>query len=550
MIDILGAAWSRLDYDAVLLIKLAVAVIAGLLLTLDPVVTRASTFVPKTSRDWLLAGLALIAFASWWNLGHFNYPDYVQVHEHYHYYLGSKYFTELGYTRLYQCTAVADVEAGLGKQVADRWIRNLGTNELERGAVTVKDPAACTSHFTAARWQTFTEDVAWFRSHRSPELWNTALSDHGYNATPVWGIAGKLLTGDGVVTDRQIFMLSLIDPLLIVIMWAFVWWAFGARTMCVAVIWWGTNYLSRYFWTGGAFLRADWLACAVIGVCLVKRHRPFAGGAAVTGATLLRIFPATMVAGLAFKVAFDLWRRRSWQLLPEHKAFVAGCAAAAAVLILLSGVVVGRGVQGGLDAWNGFEANSRKHLATPGTNNLGLKTLLSYEWRSRAAVLGPLWLDTPWDTWIAARNRVFDSHKVVYWASIVAFVPLLALAVRDAENWVALIMGVALIPVAAQLTCYYYAFFCLFGLLSTKSRDTGAALCGLAALTIVASAISASDEDTYTIESALVVLYAVAVTIRMIAIGGGTKVLFRQPTQSEIPGVRITAKTVRELGSA
>ena len=548
--DLIVRAWSHLDYGIVLRIKLGVAVLAVLLLLWDPVRRRASSFIPAASRDWLLGALALLSFLSWWNLGHFHYPDYVQIHEHYHYYLGSKYFQELGYTRLYQCTAAADVEAGLGAQVADRWIRNLSTNELERGAAVVKDPGACTSHFTPARWQTFQKDVAWFRSHRSPDLWNTALSDHGYNATPVWGIAGKLLSGDGVVTDRDLFLLSLLDPILIVIMWGFVWWAFGLPTMSVAVIWWGTNFLARYFWTGGAFLRADWLALAVIGVCLVKRNRPFAGGAALMYATLLRIFPGAILVGLALKASVDMWRRRSWRMLPQHKAFAAGSAAAAVVLLLLSFVVVGGGVRGGIDAWTGFEANSRKHLATPGTNNLGLKTVLSYEWSSRAAVLGPLWLDTPWDTWIAARRRVFESHKIFYWAATAVFVPLLVLAVRDAEDWVALVMGVTLIPVALQITCYYYAVFSLFGLLSAKSRTSGAMVCGLAALSILASGVSKSDEDIYTIESALVFLFAVAVTIHAIAMGAGTKVLFQHTTRDANRAAQITPEITPQIGTA
>ena len=90
----------------------------------------------------MLAILGFVAFLGWWSFGHFHFPAYVQVHEHYHYYLGAKYFPELEYSRLYQCTAVADIEAGLGSEVGNRWIRDLSTNELERGRDIVKDPAA------------------------------------------------------------------------------------------------------------------------------------------------------------------------------------------------------------------------------------------------------------------------------------------------------------------------------------------------------------------------------------------------------------------------
>jgi len=550
MLETILALWNRLDYETVVLIKLGVAVAATVLLSWPLIGSQASTVRGARLRDSLLGGLALVAFFSWWNFGHFHYPDYLQVHDNYHYYLGSKYFSELGYTRLYQCTAVADVDAGFGAQVADRWIRDLSTNEVQRGAAVVKDPFACTSHFSSARWDVFQKDVAWFRSHSSTESWNGIPFDHGYNATPVWGVAGNLLAGNDVVTDRQILLLSLFDPVLIVIMWAFVWWAFGWRTTCVAMIWWGTNYLSRYAWTGGAFLRADWLAFTVIGVCFVKRNRPVAGGVALTYATLLRIFPGVTVAGLGLKAGINTWQRRSWRLAPTYKGLLVGSAVTAILLIGLSFGVVGHGVGGGANAWEGFVSNSRKHLATPGVNNVGLKTILSYEWTSRAAVLGPLWLYAPGDTWTAARRRVFDSHKLAYWAAIIASVPLLAFAVRNAEDWVALVMGITLIPVALQLTCYYYAVFSLVGLLSARSKWIGPTLCGLAAASIVAASLLRSDEDVYTIESTLVVLYAIGLIVVMIATDAGTKVLLRQKTHSEILGVEIGAKTVRTIENA
>src|SRR5262249_49140620 len=112
-------------------------------------------------RGGLLAVLAAASFASWWNFGHFQFPEYLQVHEHYHYYIGSKYFHELGYTRLYECTAVADVEEGFGDDVRRRFIRNLETNVLEPGERILRNPTACTQYFTQERWNSFKRDIAW-----------------------------------------------------------------------------------------------------------------------------------------------------------------------------------------------------------------------------------------------------------------------------------------------------------------------------------------------------------------------------------------------------
>jgi hypothetical protein len=53
----------------------------------------------------------------------------------------------------------------------------------------------------------FKRDVAWFRSHRTPELWSEALADHGYNGTPVWAVAPTLLIPDRPVNDPTSFSL-------------------------------------------------------------------------------------------------------------------------------------------------------------------------------------------------------------------------------------------------------------------------------------------------------------------------------------------------------
>lgn len=550
MIETLAGLWARLDYQGASIIRCGVATAAALLLSWPAMSGPESGLPLKRWGDRVLAALGLVAFLAWWNFGHFHSPAYIQVHEHYHYYLGAKYFPELGYTRLYECTAVADVEAGLGGQIANRWIRDLNTNELELGRDIVRDPGACTSHFVAARWQMFTHDVTWFRSHRTPDEWNIAQVDHGYNGTPVWAIAGSLLAGSAPVNDQKILVLSLLDPLLICVMWAFVWWAFGWRTMCVAIIWWGTNYLSRYFWTGGAFLRADWLALAVIGICLMKRGRPAAAGAALTYSTLLRIFPGLIVAGLVLKAGMSMWRQRAVRLTPDQKAFAAGSLVAGVVLIGVSFGFVGHGLRGGLDAWEGFVANSRKHLATPLTNNMGLKTVMSYEPKSRAAVLGAFWIDKPWDTWNAARRRVFEERKYGYWGLIAAFVVLLAVAVEQQEDWVALVLGATLVPVATELTCYYYVIFVVFGLVWRSYPSAGTLLCSLAAASSIVPALLPSDDDAYTALSILTLMYGSVLTVHVISKARDHKRLFQLATDDEMRALKIGTKRSTLLDGA
>ena len=54
-----------------------------------------------------------------------RYSEYYHRHEFYHYYLGSKFFREVGYTRLYECTAIAEIELGRAANVRKRDIRDI-----------------------------------------------------------------------------------------------------------------------------------------------------------------------------------------------------------------------------------------------------------------------------------------------------------------------------------------------------------------------------------------------------------------------------------------
>ncbi len=98
--------------------------------------------------------------------------------------------------------------------------------------------------------------------------WEEAQTDHGYNATPVWTILGTTLANLAPASDTQIDLLSLLDPAYAFGMVGLIWWAFGWRTLAVALCVFATNFPSRFYWTGGAYLRWDWLFYLAGGVAL------------------------------------------------------------------------------------------------------------------------------------------------------------------------------------------------------------------------------------------------------------------------------------------
>jgi hypothetical protein len=428
-------------------------------------------------RDGLLLALGVVACLAWWNFLRFHYPGHAHPSEFYHYYVGSKYFRELGYTRLYQCAAVADLRAGVLARDSTRRMRDLANNRLETVEAILAQPERCTSHFSPERWRAFQSDVGWIRDRIPPSRWARLQGDHGYNATPVWGILGTVLANTGPLAAGRLLALSLLDPLLLTVMWGFVTWAFGWRVLCVALLYWGTNYTSHFGWTGGAFLRQDWLAASVIGICLMRRGRPAASGFLLATAVLLRIFPVLLLSGIALKAVLEMARSRRLALSAAHRRMVAGGLLALATLVPLSAVTAG-----GFRAWLDFSDNSRVHLGTPLLNHVGLKTVLSYDHAGRSRLTRDASLDDPVARWKESRQAAFAERQLLFWLLVAGFAALLARASAQAEDWVALALGIGAIPIAAELTGYYHSILLGFGLLWIRRESVGAALCALSAL--------------------------------------------------------------------
>ena len=73
-------------------------------------------------------------------------------------------------------------------------------------------------------------------------------------------------------------LLASIDLVLYVALFFAVWWAFGARVLCVALVFFGCQFPANGFFTGGAFLRQDWLFAVVVSACLARRRKLVAAG--------------------------------------------------------------------------------------------------------------------------------------------------------------------------------------------------------------------------------------------------------------------------------
>jgi hypothetical protein len=447
--------------------------------------------IASAVRGWLLAMVGILSFGAYWNFGAFHFWNYTHYHEAYHYYVGSKYFAELSYDRLYECAAVADAEdPALRRRVELRKITNLRTNLLESTAAILAHPERCKEHFTPERWAAFKNDIAFFRARNGVRRWEDAQTDHGYNATPVWNVLGSALASTGPASDEQIWYLTRIDPLFVAGMAAAIWWAFGWRVLCVALAVFATNFPSRFFWTGGAYLRWDWLFHMTVGVCFIKKKRPVVGGYLVGYAALLRVFPGFLFVGPLLVVLRQLFDRsprslRGARSVRPRRKLDRGCLA-----VLLGGalavgtlVPISLAASGGVGGYRAFIRNSQKHTATALTNNMGWRTVVAYKEAEAGRRLFDNRLEDPWKAWKEARLRTFHRRLWLYLTGVLGFLALLHRAVKGLAAWEATALGALLIAVVPELTSYYYSFLIVLALLWESRRVAGLALLAATAAT-------------------------------------------------------------------
>jgi hypothetical protein len=386
---------------------------------------------------------------------------------------------------------------------------NLETYALEGTAPILANPRRCTRHFSAGRWALFKRDLAWFRSRLSAERWEALQRDHGYNPTPAWGILGTLLASSGPASTEQILVLTLLDPALVLLMWGCVWWAFGREATCVALLYWGTNYPADFGWTGGSYLRDDWLAATVIGLCLLRRGKMLGAGFLLGHATLLRVFPILTLVAIGGKALLEIARERRLHLSRQHRRLVVGALLALATVLPASALVAG-----GFQPWLDFAHNVRLHMGTPGSNSMGLKTALSYTSAGRLEILQARDPD-PSEDWKEARRRAFSKRRPIFFVLTLGFLALLARALRRQEDWVAAALGLGAVPILLEPACYYTSVLLVFGLLWTRREIVGAALCALSAVLWAIAAAWYEWDDVFTWSSVAVVIFVTFATVVM-----------------------------------
>jgi hypothetical protein len=403
---------------------------------------------------------------------HQNRP--LHFHDFTHYYMGPKYFRELGYLWLYDCLALADREIADEDQHPPRI--SGGTRDLT-DILTDKtydqSVAECRAqarpHFSDARWSQFKDDVRALGRLTHDGTWNGVVFDAGYNPPPSIIVVSSPLTNlipiESSGGGPTYLFATCLDLLLLVICALITRRVLGNITVATFAVFFGASFVSDYSWNGGSFFRFTWFVAVVLGIVALKQRRWALAGALLGFATCDRLFPVAFAAAGMLPIA--LKARHSAEHRVMLKRFGIGFGAVFAALVASSLIVYGP------SAWRVFFMRIGRHDDVFHVLHIGLKKVLVFrEWMPNQNFRGHdgnlrfrMWNLRLKDTWIAMRPIVIPLQALIAAATAWS-------ASRRRPHEAALLGGIVFMFTFNLPANYYYCIVALIPALALRAAAT------------------------------------------------------------------------------
>lgn len=418
-----------------------------------------SWFLEQRNFRAALSITALAAVVSYTNFFAFHGGgSWVHFHDVAHYYLGSKYFRELGYRNLYGAMLRAELEE-YGNFLTPE-ARDLSSYHLVPVEVIVDKSGPARDRFTDTRWAEFRTDVAYFRESMGAK-YAEVFKDHGYNPTPVWGMIGGFLANSLPPPGKGgVFLVTLIDPLLLALSFSAVAATFGVETALLCLIYFCVSFGAMFAWKGGAFLRELSFAAILFSACGLRCGRHGVAGTMLGIAASLRVYPLLLAVPPFSQAAWNFTRTRNDTRLTSP-SFVLGFGVATALLFALTALLVG-----GLAEWREFLENILGHSQGASANRIGITSWLAY--------FAELNLHEPggFEALIARRSVAYHMQIAMVFSAAMLFV---CVCTRKLDPVQAMGMGALLVFTGLNLSAYYYTFLVIL-ILAHHDRPNALAL--------------------------------------------------------------------------
>lgn len=303
-------------------------------------------------------------------------------HEFVHYYLGPKYFRELGYLGLYDCIALADEEIadddGASPKISG-FVRDLDDVLLDkpyaRALTDCKNDEM--PRFSAGRWKSFKDDIRELHRLVDDGAWSSVVYDAGFNPPPSLILVSSQITNLIPIADgtRLTFVVATsIDLILLTVAFLFVRHAFGRTTAAFALLFFGATFISHYTWNGGSVLRFSWIVSVICSFCAMKRSKWTLAGVLLGLAACDRVFPAAFAGFAMIPVGVAALRGGARAEVQRKilRRFVVAWVATVAVLVVASGLYWGFG------AWGTFFSRIGRHSDVYYVMHIGLKKVVTF----------------------------------------------------------------------------------------------------------------------------------------------------------------------------
>jgi len=430
----------------------------------------------------------------------------------FHYYLGSKYYKELGHQDIYAAVLAADddyqerVRAQGGEKEEGRlkrsWRRIKKARDLRTYTVRPRKDLVerfDRSAFTEERLRELGRDSRFLKRYMGfgNPGWAQCFTDLGFNPAPPWTVIGTPLANLVPTKWPWFWLVSNSDLALYLLAFGLIWWAFGLRVAAVMTLWLNCAQLNEARFTGG-FLQYDWLVSCLASVAFYRRGFYRSAGVALSWGAMTRVFPGFLVFPIGLKILGAIGGidssphedrdRISWapflgRIQRSHWNFGIAFTLACALLFGAS-CVTGRGLQNWGDWVEKIANHSTTHPITS-SQRVGVGRMAVHQPRPMKGKWAdvPLWkrIATPknkyrfWST-ISGKSR---DEKIALSQPRKRFLQLLALPFlllallrrKDTDGMILMLFGVF---IAVTVSRYYASTWALLFALGAASASVTA----------------------------------------------------------------------------
>lgn len=366
--------------------------------------------------------------------------------------ISTRYFDELGYYKLYECTVTLGSKSVENLAELTR-VRDLRTHNFV-SAPEIIQASDCESVFSESRQSDFIRDIE-FWNDRIPNRWSSVLRDKGYNGSPFYTLMYQGLIGNEGFTPQGITWLASIDIFLIGLSFFVVFRTYGFRVAFLAFLFFTVNFPNKFENMGGAILRFDYISLLILGFCALKKQKHVLAGALFAVSNIIRVFPIVFIAGFGLKMIYEFIGSK--RIAPKYYQFFLSFGIVFLLAFLLSLTV------GGLEAWSDFGQNVLLHNKNTASLRIGLKHLF---------MLGGNLSGPEGFVSYAEKTQIFNLHSASYFLTLLLFFfPVLTLLPKLSAKNISILLGTLAFFLLFGSTRYYYSVLVIMFLFDTDSNE-------------------------------------------------------------------------------